>query len=123
MTIRRVLWAYCAVALLVFSLYARTANASWWTDDNDPDNKPEEPLHTHPGHEDDTDPDATLEVACGSVIKLKHVNTGFRLHSHQVGYGSGSGQQSVTSVSQTDDGNSLWVVRGAHGKKRCKQGY
>jgi len=56
------------------------------------------------------------------MVKLKHVATGHRLHSHQVSYGSGSGQQSVTTVLQNDDPNSFWVVRGAHGKKRCKQG-
>uniref|UniRef100_A0A8C5T4U4 Stromal cell derived factor 2 n=1 Tax=Malurus cyaneus samueli TaxID=2593467 RepID=A0A8C5T4U4_9PASS len=31
-----------------------------------------------------------------------------RLHSHDVRYGSGSGQQSVTGVSAADDGNSYW---------------
>ena len=35
-------------------------------------------------------------VTCGSVIKLQHVATEHRLHSHQVNYGGGSGQQSVT---------------------------
>ncbi|NWY50323.1 SDF2 factor, partial [Chionis minor] len=35
-----------------------------------------------------------------------------RLHSHDVRYGSGSGQQSVTGVSAADDGNSYWRVRG-----------
>ncbi|NXG63185.1 SDF2 factor, partial [Hemiprocne comata] len=34
-----------------------------------------------------------------------------RLHSHDVRYGSGSGQQSVTGVSAADDGNSYWRVR------------
>jgi len=55
------------------------------------------------------------------VIKLKHVGTGYRLHSHQVAYGSGSGQQSVTTISAADDSNSFWVVRPASGK-RCVQG-
>ncbi|NXG38485.1 SDF2 factor, partial [Dromaius novaehollandiae] len=35
-----------------------------------------------------------------------------RLHSHDVRYGSGSGQQSVTGVSAVDDSNSYWRVRG-----------
>lgn len=35
-------------------------------------------------------------VSCGSVIKLKHKESGHHLHSHQIAWGSGSGQQSVT---------------------------
>jgi hypothetical protein len=34
-------------------------------------------------------------VTCGSVIKLKHKETNHHLHSHQIAWGSGSGQQSV----------------------------
>eukprot|EP00027_Filamoeba_sp_ATCC50430_P005215 CAMPEP_0168552928 /NCGR_PEP_ID=MMETSP0413-20121227/6980_1 /TAXON_ID=136452 /ORGANISM="Filamoeba nolandi, Strain NC-AS-23-1" /LENGTH=165 /DNA_ID=CAMNT_0008583579 /DNA_START=146 /DNA_END=640 /DNA_ORIENTATION=- len=60
-------------------------------------------------------------VTCGSVIKLKHISTGHRLHSHQVTYGSGSGQQSVTGFPGTDDPNSFWVVRGPMGK-HCPRG-
>ena len=32
-------------------------------------------------------------VTCGSVLKLQHAQLGVRLHSHEVNYGSGSGQQ------------------------------
>ena len=32
-------------------------------------------------------------VTCGSALKLQHVKTNVRLHSHEVNYGSGSGQQ------------------------------
>ncbi|KAK6018637.1 hypothetical protein OSTOST_15770, partial [Ostertagia ostertagi] len=42
-------------------------------------------------------------VTCGSVLKLSNVNEGSRLHSHDVKYGSGSGQQSVTAVTASDD--------------------
>ncbi|MED6277136.1 Stromal cell-derived factor 2-like protein [Characodon lateralis] len=35
-----------------------------------------------------------------------------RLHSHDVRYGSGSGQQSVTGVSAVEDSNSYWSIRG-----------
>ena len=35
-------------------------------------------------------------VTCTSAIKLQNVQRGVRLHSHEVKYGSGSGQQSVT---------------------------
>ncbi|KAL8456990.1 hypothetical protein ACS0TY_035004 [Phlomoides rotata] len=40
-----------------------------------------------------------------------HERTKFRLHSHDVPYGSGSGQQSVTGFPNVDDSNSYWVVR------------
>ena len=36
--------------------------------------------------------------------------TKFRLHSHDVPYGSGSGQQSVTGFPNVDDSNSYWVT-------------
>ena len=32
-------------------------------------------------------------VTCGSVLKLKNPRQDIRLHSHDVKYGSGSGQQ------------------------------
>ena len=37
-------------------------------------------------------------VTCTSIIKLQNVQRGVRLHSHEVKYGSGSGQQSVTGT-------------------------
>nr|KJB06645.1 hypothetical protein B456_001G037100 [Gossypium raimondii] len=40
-----------------------------------------------------------------------HEKTKFRLHSHDVPYGSGSGQQSVTGFPNVDDSNSYWIVR------------
>jgi dolichyl-phosphate-mannose--protein O-mannosyl transferase len=46
-------------------------------------------------------------VTCGSVIKLQHVATEHRLHSHQVNYGGGSGQQSVTGL---PDGRLLCAI-------------
>ena len=36
-------------------------------------------------------------VTCGSALKLQHVKTNVRLHSHEVNYGSGSGQQVGTA--------------------------
>jgi dolichyl-phosphate-mannose--protein O-mannosyl transferase len=53
-----------------------------------------------------------VQVTCGSTIKLMHVPTKFRLHSHEVAYSRGSQQQSVTAYPTGDDGNSLWVVLG-----------
>ncbi|KAL0463978.1 UNVERIFIED_CONTAM: Stromal cell-derived factor 2-like protein [Sesamum latifolium] len=49
-------------------------------------------------------------ITYGSVIKLMHERTKFRLHSHDVPYGSGSGQQSVTGFPDVDDSNSYWVA-------------
>lgn len=51
-------------------------------------------------------------VTCGSVVKLLNVKHNVRLHSHDVRYGSGSGQQSVTGVTVVEDSNSYWSVRG-----------
>ncbi|CAL5001890.1 unnamed protein product [Urochloa decumbens] len=51
------------------------------------------------------------EVTYGSVIKLMHEKTKHRLHSHDVPYGSGSGQQSVTGFPEGDDSNSYWIIR------------
>nr|CAD1840172.1 unnamed protein product [Ananas comosus var. bracteatus] len=57
------------------------------------------------------DADEGVEITFGSVIKLMHERTKFRLHSHEVPYGSGSGQQSVTGFPNVDDSNSYWIVR------------
>ncbi|KXJ23447.1 stromal cell-derived factor 2 isoform X2 [Exaiptasia diaphana] len=60
-------------------------------------------------------------VTCGSVVKLLNVQHNVRLHSHEVKYGSGSGQQSVTGVDVPDDGNSYWVIKGRV-EAPCKRG-
>lgn len=52
-------------------------------------------------------------MTCGSVLKLKNLGEDVRLHSHDVKYGSGSGQQSVTGTPSQDDVNSHWQVVGA----------
>lgn len=51
-------------------------------------------------------------VTCGSVLKLLNTHHKVRLHSHDIKYGSGSGQQSVTGVEASDDANSYWRIRG-----------
>ncbi|KAJ0061672.1 hypothetical protein NL108_005821, partial [Boleophthalmus pectinirostris] len=51
-------------------------------------------------------------VTCGSVIKLLNIKHNVRLHSHDVRYGSGDGQQSVTGVTAVEDSNSYWSIRG-----------
>ncbi|MCO5570424.1 hypothetical protein L7F22_024146 [Adiantum nelumboides] len=53
------------------------------------------------------------EVTFGTVLKLMHERTKFRLHSHDVPYGSGSGQQSVTGFAGVEDSNSYWIVKAA----------
>jgi len=54
-------------------------------------------------------------VTCGSSLKLFNNANNVRLHSHDVKYGTGSGQQSVTAVDSSDDHNSYWLVRGKTG--------
>ncbi len=51
-------------------------------------------------------------VTCGSLIKLLNTKHNVRLHSHDIRYGSGSGQQSVTGVEPVADTNSFWQVKG-----------
>ncbi|CAL4095271.1 unnamed protein product [Meganyctiphanes norvegica] len=61
------------------------------------------------------------EVTCGSVIKLYNSYYKVRLHSHDVKYGSGSGQQSVTGTPQQDDHNSNWLIKRSP-KNNCSRG-
>merc|ERR1711953_1566694 len=53
------------------------------------------------------------DVTCGSVLKLVNKAYSTRLHSHEVTYGSGSGQQSVTGFRGETDSNSYWWLKGA----------
>jgi len=66
--------------------------------------------HDHDHEDDDYNEDYT-KITYGSAIKLMHKLSGFRLHSHQIKWGSGSGQQSVTGFEGSDDPNSLWQVK------------
>ncbi|CAK8691260.1 stromal cell-derived factor 2-like [Clavelina lepadiformis] len=50
-------------------------------------------------------------VTGGSVVKLYNKGQRVRLHSHDIKYGSGSGQQSVTGMNSETDANSYWQVR------------
>eukprot|EP00051_Salpingoeca_urceolata_P005712 m.76317 g.76317 ORF g.76317 m.76317 type:complete len:228 (-) comp14507_c2_seq1:2236-2919(-) len=77
------------------------------------------PLETHGNDDPEFD-----SVTCGSVLKLRHVASGVRLHSHDIKYGNtggGSGQQSVTGQTSEIDANSLWRVEG-HAGKQCSPG-
>lgn len=65
--------------------------------------------------------DVVNHVTCGSVVKLENeAKTKVRLHSHDVKYGSGSGQQSVTAA-ENQDTNSYWSILGAKNKP-CQRG-
>ena len=61
-------------------------------------------------------------MTCGSVIKLQNTYHRVRLHSHDVKYGSGSGQQSVTGTDVKEDVNSHWAIRGPTKKENCARG-
>jgi dolichyl-phosphate-mannose--protein O-mannosyl transferase len=73
------------------------------------------------GQDEDGEFDHSV-VTCGSILKLQHMGTGARLHSHSVNYGSGSKQQSVTGLSAADDPGSFWIVRAGFNEKDCAQG-
>ncbi|CAH0557963.1 unnamed protein product [Brassicogethes aeneus] len=60
-------------------------------------------------------------VTCGSVVKLLNTDYKVRLHSHDVKYGTGSGQQSVTATEVQEDINSHWIVKGVTGVS-CTRG-
>jgi dolichyl-phosphate-mannose--protein O-mannosyl transferase len=55
------------------------------------------------------------------VLKLMNTDYKVRLHSHDVKYGTGSGQQSVTATEVQEDVNSHWVVKAAT-DKTCDRG-
>lgn len=63
----------------------------------------------------------TNYVTCGSVVKLMNSYQEVRLHSHDVKYGSGSGQQSVTGVEDSDDHNSHWSIMSVN-NTACNRG-
>lgn len=52
----------------------------------------------------------TQYVTYGSVLKLLNTDYNVRLHSHDVKYGTGSGQQSITGTEQKEDVNSHWSI-------------
>lgn len=68
------------------------------------------------------DPNGFDYVTCGSSIKLVHELSRFRLHSHEVAYGSGSRQQSVTTHGSRNDPNSYWLVKEGDGEAACAIG-
>jgi dolichyl-phosphate-mannose-protein mannosyltransferase len=68
--------------------------------------------HTLVGH---GMPDTFADVALGSTITLRHLNTqGGLLHSHSHNYPAGSGQQQITLYPHIDENNE-WLVLAAPG--------
>ncbi|CAO1636281.1 unnamed protein product [Jaminaea pallidilutea] len=68
--------------------------------------------HTLVGH---GMPDTFADVALGSVVTIRHLNTqGGLLHSHPHNYPSGSGQQQITLYPHVDENNE-WIVMAAPG--------
>lgn len=63
----------------------------------------------------------TRYVTCGSVLKLMNIDFNVRLHSHDVKYATGSGQQLVTGTDAKEDENSYWLVKAEY-KKQCSRG-
>jgi dolichyl-phosphate-mannose--protein O-mannosyl transferase len=51
----------------------------------------------------------------GSTVRIQNERSGFHLHSHDLKYGSGSNQQSVTGMRDSNDYNSLWTIKHAAG--------
>eukprot|EP00891_Asterochloris_glomerata_P002996 jgi/Astpho2/2996/e_gw1.00051.185.1_t len=51
-----------------------------------------------------------LQVTFGSLIKLVHEGSKAKLHSHEIAYGSGSGQQS------DNDANDYWAIQAPQGQ-------
>jgi hypothetical protein len=62
-------------------------------------------------------------VTCKSAIKLRHRVLNVRLHSSEIGYGSGSQQQAVTGNPDSGNSGSYWqVVPSADAETPCMQG-
>ena len=55
-----------------------------------------------------------VALAYGARIKLQHVSTGHRLHSHGSTYPKGSKQQQVTCF-DGEDANDWWLIKPRHG--------
>mmetsp|Transcript_61585 Transcript_61585/g.71656 ORF Transcript_61585/g.71656 Transcript_61585/m.71656 type:complete len:250 (+) Transcript_61585:18-767(+) len=53
----------------------------------------------------------------GSSVRLMNIQAKYNLHSHDLRYGGGSNQQSITCVPSNRDDNSLWLIKSAHGER------
>ncbi|CEM00828.1 unnamed protein product [Vitrella brassicaformis CCMP3155] len=62
-------------------------------------------------------------ITCGSAIYLKHADTGFKLFSAGINWGSGSGQQAVTAQKSDEaDRSLLWLVKEGMNLPGCHTG-
>jgi dolichyl-phosphate-mannose--protein O-mannosyl transferase len=57
------------------------------------------------------------KVTYGSAIKLTNLDNGYKLHSQDLQYATGSGQQTITGYPDSDDPNSLFVVQAEFGQE------
>ncbi len=67
--------------------------------------------------------ESPLAIRCGAQIRLRHLQTGFRLHSHGLNYfhRGTSAQQQVTGFALADD-NDLFIVNAGQGLPPCTPG-
>ena len=63
-------------------------------------------------HDEDKEPFVPF-LCYGARIKMRHVETGCRLHSHPHYYPEGSNQQQVTCFEGSDD-NDWWLIKAEH---------
>lgn len=116
-------WAVALLAVLLMGDRVSGARSGWFGAEDGFGGRAEvrpADVGDEDADEEDEEP-ARVLVTCGSVVKLRNVETRQRLHSHRIDYGSGSGQQSVTTVAAGDDPNSLWIVTASH-RDRCRRG-
>lgn len=59
-------------------------------------------------------------ITLGSLMKIRHQNSGHFVHSHEISWGSGSKQQSVTAFPTLGDANSLWQLYAPFGSGSFK---
>jgi len=63
-----------------------------------------------------------MHIGCGFAIRLTNIGTSFRLHSHKINYGTGSGQQVVSALNEMNDPGSLWLVKEPFEERPCITG-
>lgn len=79
-------------------------------------------LQFHVPYSDYADPEGFEHVTCGSILKLVHETSRFRLHSQELSYGTGSQQQLVSATVSQIDVNSDWVIKEGDGDRPCVTG-
>ncbi|KAJ9073766.1 hypothetical protein DSO57_1012760 [Entomophthora muscae] len=80
-------------------------------------------VSSHSDESDGSENDLQKKVVTfNSLVKLGHVESNFRLHSQEAKYGTGSGQQVVSSYPSGSDTDSFWVVSDSHGANLSPHG-